>query len=90
MQITSALQHLKKLRVLHRDVKPGNIILAAETGLAVLGDFGMAKKLDHMSAKAVTQCGTKGYTAPEVRQGQPGCCRWLFLKRIYTMDCDFF
>lgn len=53
--------------VLHRDIKPGNILLD-EQGAAFLGDFGIAKMLEAAeSATALTAViGTPAYLAPEV------------------------
>lgn len=42
-QITSALQHLHKIRVLHRDIKPANVFLTRDRQRTMLGDFGIAK-----------------------------------------------
>jgi serine/threonine protein kinase len=47
MQIGQALDHMEKIGIIHRDIKPGNILLTS-SGIAKLLDFGFAKKLgDH-------------------------------------------
>lgn len=56
--------------VIHRDVKPGNVIMT--DGGPVLIDFGIARSLDETRLTATgLVIGTPGYLAPEVVLGQP-------------------
>ncbi len=66
-QLGDALAHAHRRGVLHRDVKPGNILLRAD-GSPVLADFGLARKLDPETIRttAGTALGTLAYLAPEV------------------------
>ena len=64
-QVALALDHAHGARILHRDVKPGNIILR-EDGKAVLVDFGNAEEV----GEAGERRGTAHYVAPEVFQGK--------------------
>lgn len=60
--ILDALRHLHKHKVIHRDIKPDNIILTPE-GLPVLIDFGAARSTEQ--TRNVAQIGTPGYAPPE-------------------------
>lgn len=61
----NALKYLHKNRVIHRDLKLGNLFLNEKLKIK-LGDFGLAAKLDFDSEKRHTVCGTPNYLAPEV------------------------
>lgn len=65
-QMADALAEAHRFSVIHRDVKPGNVIVAAD-GSAKLLDFGVARLSgnDDRLTKLGTQLGTIGYMAPE-------------------------
>ena len=70
-QIVNALKYLQKHKVIHRDLKLGNLFLG--TGLEIkLGDFGLAAKLEFEAEKRHTVCGTPNYLAPEVLSNKTG------------------
>ena len=69
-QCCLALQHIHKQHILHRDLKTQNIFLTL-SGVVKLGDFGIAKVLDHTAAEAITMIGTPIYLAPEVCHSKP-------------------
>ena len=66
--VLSALVHLHSLALVHRDVKPENLVLDAE-GYLRLVDLGLCRQLSHPAERAYTLCGTPEYTAPEVLRG---------------------
>ncbi|EMS58076.1 Serine/threonine-protein kinase ATG1 [Triticum urartu] len=68
---TCGLQKLRESNVVHRDLKPQNILLVSNNGTSILkiADFGFAKFLQP-SGLAETLCGSPLYMAPEVMQAQ--------------------
>ncbi len=64
-RVASGLDAANKLGVIHRDVKPSNILFDSE-GEAFLADFGMAKSMQHSSGKTNDKIlGTPEYMSPE-------------------------
>lgn len=70
-QIIASLKYLHSNRVIHRDLKLGNLFLNDKMAIK-LGDFGLATKLDFEGEKKRTICGTPNYIAPEVLEGKSG------------------
>lgn len=69
-QICLAIKHIHDKKILHRDLKSGNIFLDDKERIK-LGDFGIAKCLDSTFDKAKTIVGTPYYLSPEIVQDKP-------------------
>src|SRR3954462_10003014 len=67
--LLAALSHAESMRIVHRDVKPENLLVTAEGGIKI-ADFGIAKALqqvatEEMLTPAGATVGTPAYMAPE-------------------------
>jgi polo-like kinase 1 len=71
IQLIKALKYLHSHRVIHRDLKLGNLFLTDKMELKV-GDFGLATKLEFEGERKRTVCGTPNYIAPEILDGKSG------------------
>jgi serine/threonine protein kinase len=68
-QVASALQYAHDQKLIHRDVKPENMLVGANHEV-LLGDFGIAMLLQTSRYQAQEVIGTVVYMAPEQLQGQ--------------------
>lgn len=84
--VLKVLEFVHKTKVIHRDVKPSNLIRRKSDGKIVLIDFGAVKEVtttmidargDRVHTKLI---GTEGYLPPEQRTGKP-----LFASDIYSL-----
>ena len=84
------LDYAHRAGVVHRDVKPGNLLLADDTGATKLADFGIAKAAEQTRITQVgSVLGTAAYLSPEQAKGEEagppsdiyslGVCAYQFL-----------
>ncbi len=73
-QVAEALDFAHKKKVIHRDVKPANVMVESDGTVKVL-DFGLAAQIrtsfSHLSMAETGKSGTRQYMSPEQWRGQP-------------------
>lgn len=85
LQIAGALEHAHSHQIIHRDVKPANVLVNTD-GTAKLGDFGMALHAASVDAGTDATVGTPHYIAPEMWRGSPATA----LSDIYALGASYF
>ncbi|KAA6386345.1 MAG: putative NEK protein kinase [Streblomastix strix] len=73
-QLACGLEYIRKKRILHRDLKPGNIFISGR-GRLKIGDFGISKKMDE-EEYANTVVGTRIFLSPEMMKS------WTYTEKV--------
>jgi serine/threonine protein kinase len=86
-QAANALREVHSRGIVHRDIKPGNLMVRADGGI-VLADFGIAKRLDDDLARTRQGelYGTPYYVSPEQIGGRPATAQ----SDIYSLGIIFY
>src|ERR671914_1299911 len=82
-QICNAVDHAHKQGVIHRDLRPGNV-LVTDQGLIKVADFGTSRFLE-IAAHGTTVIGSPPYMAPEQFQGKT-----VFASDIYSLGITMY
>lgn len=90
VRICQALEYAHKNRVVHRDIKPGNIMVNSE-GVVKVVDFGIARLVDFSRTHTNMMIGTPAYMAPELFRKKKADERtdiWAVGVTFYELICN--
>src|SRR3982751_370009 len=82
-QICNAMDHAHKQGIIHRDLRPGNV-LVTDQGMVKVADFGTSRFLE-IAAHGTTVIGSPPYMAPEQFQGKA-----VFASDIYSLGVTMY
>lgn len=85
IRLADAVAYAHENHVIHRDLKPGNILLTADNQVKIF-DFGIAARLDSEGEDSGGICGTPFYMSPEQIRGEPPTPA----SDIYSLGATFF
>lgn len=74
-QLIEGLEYLHSCRVIHKDIKPGNLLLALDQTLKI-SDFGVAEQLELFAEDdtCTTGQGSPAFQPPEIANGRESFC----------------
>lgn len=88
LAVTDALQALNEAGIIHRDVKPANVMIERDDGTVKLADFGIAKIVGFDTITVTGQLPmTMAYAAPEVWEGSATHLTDLYAVGILLYQC---
>jgi serine/threonine protein kinase len=79
-QIVQAVQYLHNCHVMHRDIRPDNVMLRADL-IAVLADLEFSRRLGSELSGASSELGSLGFMAPEMKSQQD---RYTYSADVYS------
>lgn len=82
-QILLGLSYIHSKNIMHRDLKPQNILIMLHEDRALIGDFGICRVLSSKNELASTMIGTPYYLSPEIFQHRP----YSLKSDIWSLGC---
>jgi len=79
------MKHIHDRKIIHRDIKCQNVFLTS-SNIIKMGDFGIARVLNHTNEVARSMVGTPYYLSPEIIQGRP----YSFKSDIWSLGVMFY
>lgn len=74
-QVAEGLEHAHESQIIHRDMKPSNLLLSQDLKIIKIADFGVAK-IAHREDEEITRVGTNVYAPPEHHPNFDGQITW--------------
>jgi serine/threonine protein kinase len=77
--------YLHKNRIIHRDIKPDNILINNQ-GILKLADFGLAREIQGENTPLTARVVTRWYRAPEICLTDP---HYSYVSDVWSIGCVF-